>query len=86
MKKKKNLKTKLVVFRLTTSQHKLLVETFRNQPMSYVKGENALARKIVCDYLAGRLEFTNPAHRKLDVDAHALALVSGTGYLAHPPE
>jgi hypothetical protein len=72
-KKKKHLKPAVVSFRLTAIQHKLLLETYKNTPMSYVKSESALARKIVCDFLNGRLEFKNPAHSKLDLDAHALA-------------
>jgi len=86
MKTKKNLKPSVVSFRLTSARYKLLVETHKNMPIAYVKSANALARKIVCDFLAGRLAFKNPAHSKVDMDAHALALVSGTGCLAHPPE
>jgi len=76
MKKKKNLKPNVVSFRLTAPQFKLLAETYRNRPMSYVKSESALARKILLDFLAGRLEFKNEADSKIDVDAHALAAVA----------
>jgi hypothetical protein len=76
IKKKKNLKPNVVSFRLTAHQYKVLVETYKNSPMSYVKSESSLARKIVCDFLAGRLVFKNPAHSKMDVDAHELAAVA----------
>ena len=75
IKKKSNLKPNVVSFRLTTAQHKLLDEIFKNEPMSYVKSENGLARKIVCDFIAGRLDYKIPTHRTLDVDAHAAAAV-----------
>ena len=70
-KKKNNLKPAVVSFRLTAAQNRLLSTTFENTPMSYVKSKNALARKVVCDYLAGRFKYKEAAHAALDVDAHA---------------
>jgi hypothetical protein len=74
--KKNTLKSNVISFRLTTPQAKLLRELFDRDPPSYVTSDRAFARKIVCDFLANRLKYNDPAHRLLDVDAHA---ASGNG-------
>jgi len=63
-------KTEVVSFRLTATRHKQLEEMYKTAPVCHVKSEKGLARKIVCDFLAGRL--TYPDHRDLlvDMDIH----------------
>ena len=58
----------LVHYRLTVEQFKLLEATFKANPASYVNSPAGLARKVLCDYMAGRLEYKNPKHVERDVD------------------
>ena len=72
-KKKTSLKPKVISFRLTTAQNRQLCSIFEREPVSCVKSANRLARKILCDFLAGRLDYADPAHRRIDADAHETA-------------
>jgi hypothetical protein len=69
-KKKSQLKSNVVSFRLNGTQAKLLSETYKNSTPCHVKSDRAMARKIVCDFLAGRLQYTNPKDALVDMDAH----------------
>jgi hypothetical protein len=71
MKKKKSLlKANVISFRLCNSQSRLLSEVYKNQPPCHVKSDRGMARKIVCDFLAGRLQYVNPKDALVDVDVH----------------
>lgn len=69
-KKKAQLKSNVISFRLNNTQARLLGETYKNSPPCHVKSDRAMARKIVCDFLAGRLQYTNPKDALVDMDAH----------------
>lgn len=58
----------VVSFRITSTQSKNLQTVHERDSAMGVKTPNQLARKIVCDFLAGRLVYTNPADRKQDFD------------------
>jgi hypothetical protein len=70
-KKKSNLKPYVVSFRLTAAQYKLLQETFKNTPLSFVKSENAWCRKATLDRLFGRTAYVDKKASEVDVDAYA---------------
>lgn len=58
----------VVSFRITATQSKTLVEIFKRDAASGVNSPNMLARKVVCDYLAGRLDYRNPEDKLQDLD------------------
>lgn len=58
----------VVSFRITAAQDKTLNETFSRDAASGVNSTNQLARKVVCDYLAGRMEYLNPDDKLQDLD------------------
>lgn len=58
----------VVSFRITTRQEKSLNYVFRRNPASGVKSSGQLIRKLLCDYLAGRLIYRNPADKLKDFD------------------
>jgi hypothetical protein len=45
----------VVSFRKTSVQFTTLTETYKRDAAEGVNSPNQLARKVVCDYLAGRL-------------------------------
>lgn len=70
-KKKSSLKSNVISFRLTSTQFKALAEIYKRQPPVHVKSEKRLARKIVCDFVAGRLKYADPKHALVDMEAVA---------------
>jgi len=58
----------VVSFRITSTQCKTLKIVHERDSAMGVKTPNQLARKIVCDFLAGRLEYSNPADRLQDFE------------------
>ena len=58
----------VVSFRITASQEKILKEIFNRDAASGVNSTNQLARKVVCDYLAGRIDYRNPDDKLQDCD------------------
>lgn len=58
----------VVSFRITATQEKTLNEIFSRDAASGVNSTNQLARKVVCDYLAGRLDYRNPEDKLQDLD------------------
>lgn len=58
----------VVSFRITRTQAKTLSEIYDRDPITGVNSPNRLARKIVCDFLAGRLEYRDPADKTQDLD------------------
>jgi hypothetical protein len=62
-------KENVVSFRLDEKKFKALQDVRKKDMPVGVKSENQLCRKIVTDFLAGRLEYKNPEHRAKDLDA-----------------
>jgi len=58
----------VVSFRLTEAQHSSLLADFEETNATDVSSSKALARKIVVDYLSGRLVYKNPEDRKKNCD------------------
>ena len=58
----------VVSFRITATQGKNLKAIYDRDAATGVNSTNQLARKVVCDYLAGRLEYRNPADKLQDLD------------------
>lgn len=59
----------VVSFRLTLQQEKNLKAVHERDSALGVKTPNQFARKIVCDFLAGRISYKNPEDRKIDLEA-----------------
>jgi hypothetical protein len=59
----------VVSFRITSKQTKLLKEIFDRDSATGVNSPNQLARKVLCDYLAGRLDYRNPDDKLQDLDS-----------------
>lgn len=66
----KALRPTVISFRITEAQTVKLNTTFENEPALGVRSSNQYARKVVADFLAGRLVYKNPEHRKKDLDLH----------------
>jgi len=64
----KQTKPDVVSFRLTAAQTKMLQNTFDRVPIAGVDSPNRLARKVTCDFLAGRIKYIDPTHMLQDVD------------------
>lgn len=58
----------VISFRITDTQSKTLSEIFSRDAAVGVNSADQLARKIVCDYIAGRLDYRNPEHKLRDMD------------------
>ncbi len=67
----KEVKPKVISFRLTQAQHGKMVTDIDKAPIVGVKSENQYARKIVRDFLAGKLVYKNPNDRLMDTDISA---------------
>jgi hypothetical protein len=66
--KPRTTRPQVVSFRITSTQAKTLSEIFNRDAASGVNSPNQLARKVVCDYLAGRLDYRDPADKLQDLD------------------
>lgn len=66
--KPRTTRPQVVSFRITATQAKTLSEIFNRDAASGVNSPNQLARKVVCDYLAGRLDYRDPADKLQDLD------------------
>lgn len=64
-----NVKPTVVSFRVTVKQQKMLDAIQERDPVVNIKSRNQYARKILSDFLAGRLEYKNPKHRLGDLDS-----------------
>jgi hypothetical protein len=60
----------VVSFRITDEQTKKLGEIFDRDGPVGVRSTNQYARKILSDFLANRLVYKNPVHRKKDLDLY----------------
>lgn len=58
----------VISFRITAAQAKILGEIFKRDPATNINSPNQLARKWVCDYLAGRLDYRTAADKLQDLD------------------
>lgn len=59
-------KENVISFRLDEKKFGSLTEKLKEQPVVGIKSTNQMARKIVNDFLAGRLAYANPADAKVD--------------------
>lgn len=60
-------KDHVVSFRLDDKSFKALNDRLMKAPPANVNSTNQLARKIVDDVLAGRLNYKNPVHARKDM-------------------
>lgn len=67
--KARTTRPEVVSFRITATQARTLNEIFNRDLASGVNSRQQLARKVLCDYLAGRLRYRNPADKLQDFDA-----------------
>lgn len=65
---KRSTRPNVISFRISDTQQKTLDEIFNRDVAVGVKSSDQLARKIVCDYLAGRLEYRNAEDKLQDLD------------------
>lgn len=66
----KELRPTVISFRITEAQTEKLTANFENDSALGVRSHNQYARKVVADFLAGRLVYKNPEHRKKDLDVY----------------
>ena len=64
-KKPRENKTGVYIFRLPTSADVDLIKDFESKPIVGITSVNLFARKIIMDYLSGRLAYLDPSS-KLD--------------------
>jgi len=64
-----NVKPTVVSFRITSKQQKMLDAIQDRDPVVGIDSRNQYARKILSDFLAGRLEYKNPKDRLGDLDS-----------------
>lgn len=58
----------VISFRITTAQAKTLAEIHKREPATNVKSTNQRCRKVIVDYLAGRLKYNNDSDKLQDLD------------------
>jgi hypothetical protein len=58
----------VISFRVTDTQLKTLEAVHERDPAFGIKTGNQYARKILCDFLAGRLSWADPADKKKNFD------------------
>jgi len=59
----------VISFRITKAQAATLKEIFDRDAATNVNSTNQLARKVICDYLAGRLDYRDAADKLQDLDS-----------------
>jgi hypothetical protein len=62
-------KPNVISFRITDDQHLVLTQIQNRSPAVGVRSIKQLCRKVVCDYIAGRLAYKDPKHAKVDLEA-----------------
>lgn len=60
----------VISFRITSDQENKLEEIQKRTPAMGIHSSRQLCRKIVSDYLAGRLNYKDPKHKERDLDKH----------------
>ena len=68
LKAKRKSRPDVVSFRITTQQSKAMNELFNSSEATGVNSANQFARKVVCDYIAGRVVYPNPSDKLQDFD------------------
>ena len=68
MAKKTKSKTTVMSFRITSDEEQKLISIQDTEPAVGIQSTRQRCRKIVSDYLAGRLVYTNPDDRFADFD------------------
>lgn len=66
--KERTIRPTVISFRITEAQEKILEEIKKRTPIVGAKSIRQMCRKIVSDYLAGRLDYKNPAHKLEDLE------------------
>jgi hypothetical protein len=56
---KSSVKPTVISFRITDKHQKMLDAILDRQPIGRVNSRNQLARKLVCDYLAGKCGYAD---------------------------
>lgn len=64
-------KPHVISFRLNDAQFECLKTTFGGESIIGVSSERQFARKLVCDYMRGKLKYTNPKDKLADLEAYA---------------
>jgi len=59
----------VISFRISATQGKTLKAVYDRDAASGVNSPSQLARKIVCDYLAGRLDYRDATDKLQDLDS-----------------
>jgi hypothetical protein len=67
-KKKKQLKSYMVAFRITENDAELIARILESQPITGVDSVSQYFRKLGRDFLAGRLVYKNPNDMLGDTD------------------
>lgn len=62
----------MVSFRLNDAEYSSMNEIFQHEPVVGANSVNQIARKIVCDYLAGRLVYKSKSDKSRDFNRHIL--------------
>ena len=63
------VKPTVVSFRITAKQQKMLDVIQDRDPVVGINSRNQYARKILSDFLAGRLDYKNPKDKLGDLDS-----------------
>jgi hypothetical protein len=69
-KKKTSTKPTVISFRISGTQERLLTEIQKRDQAAGVNSTRQLCRKIVVDYLAGRLTYKNPKDKDADLEKY----------------
>lgn len=64
-----NVKPTVVSFRITAKQQKMLDAILDRDPVVNIESRNQYCRKLVSDFLAGRLGYKNPKDALGDLDS-----------------
>lgn len=67
---RKDKRNNMVSFRLNDAEYTSLNEVFEHEPVVGANSVNEIARKIVCDHLAGRLVYKNKSDKLRDIGPH----------------
>jgi len=61
-------KSQLIIFRVRSNSGAKLAKTMQERKIVGIKSVNQYARKILIDFLEGRLKYENPEHADLNPD------------------
>lgn len=60
----------VISFRVTDAQYKALQAIFGKDSIVGVRSERQFARKVVCDFVNGKLKYVDPKDRLVDTAAY----------------